>query len=271
MEFFRSLFLFSFFVYACFIKVFIFQERKKPNNISLIKMNSPRPNLYESERLVRLPTATTLLPGKDFIRVIAKHLVQATNQEVEHHYALPKSCARHCKLLVPLLDIAELDEKHQVDLLNGPITPVILPQSTVDGFEKVFNYLSNLLTCSPSMIARPLRNNLDESIQEWEISFLCSIFPKNKPHKSNGRFRSLPKKTQLTTESLDLLLEIAMLGDFLMIEPLCDLCCAYLAEIGHGAHSAEELMELWGRDTPLTEEELEVVYLQLPFLRASES
>lgn len=234
-------------------------------------MYTPLNCQYEPQLVFRLANATSLLPGEDFIRVVVKHLDQATTQEVEYHYALAKCCARHCELLVPLLDIAELDERNQLDLLTGPITPIILPQSTETGFEKVCSYLLNLLTTSPSVIGRPLRNNLEESIQKWELNFLCSIFPEKKPHRTSDRFHSLPKKAQLTTESLDLLLEIAMLGDFLMIESLCDLCCAYLAEIGHGAHSEEDLMELWGRDTPLTEEELEAVYLQLPFLRASES
>lgn len=221
---------------------------------------------------VALRDENTPLPGEGYIRVVGKCAnPSAPGREVHCHYALQTSGARHCRLVEALLDAADLDVETPVDTVRGPIPPLVLPQATDKGCEKVFQYLQFLLTRLPSIISRPLRSPLEECIQPWELSYVMGLcFPDGPSNvvTSNDAFRKL---LDGHSNSLDLLLEVAMLSDFLMIEPLCDLTCAFLASLGLSANSESELLRLWGHHAPLTEEQLQPVYEQLPFLKPGNS
>lgn len=228
--------------------------------------------MLDSPRFVELKDANAKLPGKDYVRIIGKHFCPLTRKEVAHHYAVTKTSARHCKLLEPFLDAADLDLSDEVDLLEGLIRPVVIPHASAESCTAVFTYLEILESHVPSVISRPLRGPLQACIQEWEISLLCSIISEEKAKKtSSTKFSHLPEVSQHTRQSLDLLLEIALVSDFLMIEPLCDLCSAYLASLAVSAKSEEELLQMWGIETPLTEEDLAAVYDQFPFLKVEEA
>eukprot|EP00796_Vickermania_ingenoplastis_P013396 gene13396-9219_t len=153
--------------------------------------------------------------------------------------------ARHCRLLEALLDAADLNISSEVDPIRGPIPPVVLPQGTEKGCEKVFEYLEYLQRYLPSIISRPLRSPIEECIQSWELSFLTGMAfgePSNIVTSSDA----LRKLLDGNAHSLDLVLEVAMLSDFLMIESLTDLTCAFLASLGLSANSETDLLRLWG-------------------------
>lgn len=231
-----------------------------------------RESVLVSDWYVELEDDTTRLPSKDYIRVVATHFCPYTEKEIECHFALQKCCARHCKLLELPLDAADLSISSEVDLLRGPIDPVFVQGCTPECCKVVFEYLGSLQTHIPSVISRPLRGRLQECIQKWEIFFLSRICAEKgkQKHKNDKKYDQLPEIAQHTRKSLDFLLEIALMSDFLMIEPLCDLCSAYLASLALSAKSGEQLLQMWEVEAPLTEKDLEVVYAQFPFLKKEE-
>lgn len=222
---------------------------------------------------VHLKDGSTPLPGEGYIRVVGQHLHPTHRIEMHSHYALRVCGARHCRLVEALLDAADLDTSSSLDLVRGPIPPVVLPQATPKGCERVFEYLEFLQNRLPSIISRPLRSPLEECIQTWEMAFLTGVCfgesISSSPPSVLTSSDALRKLLDGNSHSLDVLLEVAMLADFLLIDSLTDLTCAFIASLGLAVHSESDLLRLWGRSTPLTEEELQPVYAQLPFLKPS--
>lgn len=219
---------------------------------------------------VPLKDETTPLPGSGYIRVVGQSVNPLDRQrgDIHCHYALRTIGARHCKLVEALLDAADLNVTKPTDSIRGPIPPLILPQATAKGCEKIFQFLKLLQYNVPSVIGRPLRSPLEDCIQSWELSYLTGLcFHDSGPRDVVTSSDALRKLLDSSAHSMDLLLEVAMLSDFLLIEPLSDLVCAFIASVGLSANSEAELLRLWGRTTPLSEAQLQPVYQQLPFLK----
>ncbi|CAJ1032164.1 hypothetical protein, conserved [Leishmania lindenbergi] len=206
------------------------------------------------------------LPAGDYIRVVA-HCSDVNKKLLHHNFALHTRGARLCRLLDSLLDSADVDLKHKMDPVQGLIPPVVLPHATREGCECVFRYLELIQTRVPTLLSKPLRAPLEELVYEWEMNYLlehCFLSGVTDETKSAALCRTLAKKGP---QAMDLVLEVAMLADFLLIEPLRDLTCALLASLALSAGSEKELLQLCGLDHALTEEELEPLYKQLCFLR----
>lgn len=207
------------------------------------------------------------LPTGEYIRVVAQSS-SPDKKPVRHDFALHNRGARLCRLLDSLLDSVDVDLKRKADPVQGPIPPVVLPHATREGCECVFRYLDLIQTRVPTLLSKPLRAPLEELVFEWEMDYLlndCFAPGMGDESKSSGALcRTLAKSGP---QAMDLVLEVAMLADFLLIEPLRDLTCALLASLALTAGSEKELLHLCGLDHALTEEELEPLYKQLPFLR----
>lgn len=207
------------------------------------------------------------LPPGEYIRVVAQSV--GPDKKVDRHdFALHNRGARLCRLLDSLLDSVDVDLKRKLDPVQGPIPPVVLPQATREGCECVFAYLDLVQTRVPTLLSKPLRAPLEELVYDWEMNYLlaeCLLISNVDEIKSSMALcRALAKSGP---SSMDRLLEVAMLADFLLIEPLRDLTCGMLASLALTASSEKELLQLCGLDHALTEEELEPLYKQLPFLR----
>lgn len=224
-----------------------------------------------AEFYVFLSTPTTPLPSKKYIRVIGLCSQYEGQGEVASHYALKVTGARFCRLLEALLDAADLDVSHSIDPIRGPITPVVLPQATRQGCEMLFEYLELLQHRTPSVISRPLRSPVEECIQPWELSYLIHVCFAEQSVNVTSSSDFLRKLLDGNGKhSIDLLLEVAMLSDFLLVDSLRDLVCAFIASLGLSANSETDLMRLLSRSAPLSEDELQAVYDQLPFLAVGE-
>nr|CCC94437.1 conserved hypothetical protein [Trypanosoma congolense IL3000] len=212
-----------------------------------------------------------------------------------HEFALHVRGARYCRLLETMLDTSDL----QLDSprhngkgtapdsgLSVSMSPVVLPQATEKGCLALFAYLELITKRVPSMLSKPLRAPLEELVQPWELEFLLhncmyddvrscieratndnSWEKENKTPSSDKRQAHYVVILEKAPQSLDLLLEVAMLSDFLLIESLRQLTCAFIASLACNASSEEELLRLSGLERPMTEDELEPLYLQFPFLR----
>ncbi|KAG5469983.1 hypothetical protein GH5_02959 [Leishmania sp. Ghana 2012 LV757] len=207
------------------------------------------------------------LPTGEYIRVVAQS--SGTDKTVNRRdFALHLRGARLCRLLDSLLDSVDVDLKRKTDPLQGLIPPVVLPHATREGCECVFRYLDLIQTRVPTLLSKPLRAPLEELVHDWEMTYLLedcfSPGVAGESKSSSALCRLLAKKGP---QALDLVLEVAMIADFLLIEPLRDLTCALLASLALSAGSQKELLRLCGLDHALTEEELEPLYMQLPFLR----
>lgn len=227
-------------------------------------------NGTESSSLyVHLDTSSTPLPGKRYLRFICKHMDHTAKCEVEDHYALDIRGARHCRLLDGLLDVVDFQLKDDSDPINGPLHPVYVPQATRKGFERVFTYLEHLQNKMPSTITAPLRNPIEECIQPWELAFVMSVCMDSPPSPTLTTSAEVVRAIMDNNgRSIDALAEVAMISDFLLIEPLSDLVCAFIASVGLSVRSEADLLRLCGRTAPLSEAELQCVYDQLPFLRS---
>ncbi|AYU81553.1 protein of unknown function - conserved [Leishmania donovani] len=207
------------------------------------------------------------LPTGEYIRVVAQ--CSGADKTVNRHdFALHNRGARLCRLLDSLLDSVDVDLKRKVDPVQGLIPPVMLPHATREGCECVFRYLELIQTRVPTLLSKPLRAPLEELVCEWEMTYLledCFLPGVAVETKTSAALcHTLAKRGPQT---MDRVLEVAMLADFLLIEPLRDLTCALLASLALSAGSEKELLQLCGLDHVLTEEELEPLYMQLPFLR----
>lgn len=207
---------------------------------------------------------------------------------IRHDFALHVRGARFCRLLETMLDASEMKLAGQDGNNDAAAAPpsVVLPQATLRGCNALFAYLGLITSRVPSTISKPLRAPIEELVQPWEMRFLLeycmddatarAIFQQ----QTNGRKTSdvgTDAKTNYydvilkrAPMSLNILLEVAMLSDFLLVESLRQLTCAFIASLSLNASSEEELLQLCGLERALTEEELCSVYAQFPFLRISE-
>lgn len=221
---------------------------------------------------VHLKDGKDKLPSQDYVRFVAQCL-GPDDKVIRHDFAVHMRGARLCSLLEAVLDAVDVNLSSKFDAVNGWTPPVTLPQATKIGCELVFQYLELIQTRVPTLLSKPLRAPLEELVQPWEMSFLqerClggSSSGHDEDYKTSKCFRALAKKGP---HSLDKILEVAMLSDFLVISSLRDLTCAFIASLGLSATSEKELLQLCGLDAPLTEEDLEPLYAQFGFLRAAD-
>ena len=127
------------------------------------------------------------------------------------------------------------------------------PDCTSKAVESVLSYLELTTIRIPSIISRPLKGPIEEVTQPWEVEFVRSH------GLENGDFSAHAK-----------LLEIMKVADFLVVDSLKDLCCAYVASTVLSCTTQDELMAKLGMARPATENELSEVYEMYPFLRGSE-
>ncbi|KEG14959.1 hypothetical protein DQ04_00241010 [Trypanosoma grayi] len=222
---------------------------------------------------------------------------------VRHDFALHARGARMCRLLETMLDTADLQlDVHSYDSnacgsLNkadrkgkdsaGDLPPVVLPQATRRGCEVLFQFLDLMMTRIPTTLSKPLRAPIEELVQPWELKFLLnncmdetisraitqqmSVEQEggNKKNNTNAEGKASYYRVILNgaPQSLNLLLEVAMLSDFLLVEPLRQLTCAFIASLALNASSDAELLRLCGLQRAMTEEELDPLYAQFAFLR----
>lgn len=207
------------------------------------------------------------LPSPEYIRVVAQHMGR-DQKVVRHDFALHHRGARLCRLLEPLLDAVDVDLRPKLDPCNGAIPPVTLPQATKEGCESVFLYLDLVQTRVPTLLSKPLRAPLEELVQPWELTFLLeNCFGRSGETGFKSTTAFFKEVVKAGSSSMDRLLEVAMLSDFLLVESLRDLTCAFLASLALSASTGKELLQLSGLEKPLTETDLEPLYNQLDFLR----
>ncbi|EPY32784.1 hypothetical protein STCU_02653 [Strigomonas culicis] len=210
------------------------------------------------------------LPTGDYVRVVAQHM-GSDGRAVRHDFALHNRGARLCRLLEPLLDSVDVDLKAKFDTMTGFIPPLTLSQATREGCECVFHYLDLIQTRVPTLISKPLRAPLEELTQPWEMNFLCEQCFSG----TEGQFKTTAAFVRHISKhgsaALGRILEVAMLSDFLIIDPLRDLTCGFLASLGLSASSEKELLQLCGLSAPLTSEALEPLYTAYPFLRSEDA
>ncbi|EPY34120.1 hypothetical protein AGDE_07972 [Angomonas deanei] len=265
----------------CFIGVVFFScspqrlvNRNNNKYITIIKQPMPTPARDVSAAAplsVVLSSEKEKLPSTDYIRVVSL-TANSDEKVIRSDFALHNRGARLCRLLEPLLDSIDVDFKSKFDPITGPIPPLTLPQATEEGCACVFKYLDLLQTRVPTLISKPLRAPLEELVQPWEMNFLisdCFGLPASPDSfKSTSSFaRELVKKGN---QPLDRILEVAMLADFLIIDHLRDLTCAFVASLGLSASTDKDLMCLCGLGAPVTDDALEPLYSQYPFLRSQD-
>lgn len=161
-------------------------------------------------------------------------------------FALKKDLARHCKLLESMLDDSDIGIKN----IESDSDSVDLPGLDVNACIATFQYLEHCTSKVPTVISRPLRAPLSEIIQPWEMEFLLTHCLED---------GDVSKHFQL--------LAIMSVSDFLMIEPLRDLTCAFLASIVLQCEDENELTRVLGLERPLSSKDVDALYTQFPFLR----
>ena len=161
-------------------------------------------------------------------------------------YAIHPSLARQCRILDAVLDQGDLQPRSD-ETSPSLILPTEFPQATL---ETVFLYLSLWSSHVPSIIGRPLCGPFHELVQPWELNFV----------QQHGLSAMDPMKHEP-------LIDMMKLADFLVIDPLRDLCCAFLASLVLSCSSEGDLLKLLGGQQPLSERELKNVYEQFPFLQ----
>ncbi|KAH9589189.1 hypothetical protein LSM04_003730 [Trypanosoma melophagium] len=221
---------------------------------------------------------------------------------VRRDFAVHMRGARLCRLLEKMLDAADLQigaslsDTDDVKCMNKSkkgknvaeiLPPVVLPHATERGCNALFFYLEMITTRMPTVLSKPLRAPLEELVQPWEMKFLlCNCMDKTTSHSIAQQISNVHAEMKKgnddefdtsasyysvilnrAPQSLDLLLEVAMLSDFLLVESLRQLTCSFLASLALNASSESELLRLCGLQRALTEEELDPVYAQFPFLR----
>lgn len=185
------------------------------------------------------------LPSREYIRIRTEG-ANGTSSAFSVHVSL----ARQCRLLDAVLDNANL--QNSTDVPSGDIS-VAIPDSTSQAVESVLSYLELTTIRIPSIISRPLKGPIDEVTQPWEMDFV-------RAHGlDNGEFSAHGK-----------LLDIMKVADFLVVDSLKDLCCAFIASTVLSCSTQEDLMQKLGMVRPASEAELSEVYEMYPFLRGSE-
>ena len=189
--------------------------------------------------------ASDALPSREHVRIRTEG-----GDGVSSIFAVHVSLARQCRLLDAVLDNANLQTP--TDSTVGDIS-VAIPDCTSKAVESVLSYLELTTIRIPSIISRPLKGPIEEVTQPWEVEFVRSH------GLENGDFSAHAK-----------LLEIMKVADFLVVDSLKDLCCAYVASTVLSCTTQDELMAKLGMARPATENELSEVYEMYPFLRGSE-
>jgi hypothetical protein len=182
-------------------------------------------------------------PEKDFVRLS----ITDDDGAVSSVFAVHKRIARHCKLLDSILDELDLldDESGSCGVEGSASVPDVDPDACV----AVFDYLNLITTRIPTLIPRPLRVPLREVLQPWENDFLQRCIENR------------------DTRRHEKLLEIMKVSDFLIVDPLRDLCCAFMASILLDCSGEAEVLNLLGLPRPPTSEEMEPLFDQFPFLQ----
>lgn len=202
---------------------------------------------------VRLVTSTEALPApeKEYIRVfIVNSSDENPSTNVVASFAVHKRIARHCKLLESMLDELDLAQETGDEQHCGVEGAATIPDVDPFACATVFDFLELTVTRVPSMIARPLRAPIQEVVQPWESAFLLEKCLENRD----------PQKHQP-------LLDVMKVSDFLIVDSLRDLTCAFLASLVLQCSTEAEMLKLLGIARPLTSEDLEPLYDQFPFLK----
>lgn len=192
-----------------------------------------------SSALDQLPT-----PERDYVRLTVVDDDGITTSV----FAVHKRIARHCKLLDTILDELDLlgDENGSCGVEGSASVPDVDPEACA----AVFDYLELITTRVPTILPRPLRVPLREVVQQWEIDFLMRSCIDNNDNRRH-----------------DKLLEVMKVSDFLIVDPLRDLCCAFMASILLDCTGEAEVLHLLGLPRPPTSEDMEPLFDQFPFLQ----
>ena len=214
-------------------------------------------------------------------------LLVSSNDQV---YVASHSILRLCGALSELLDEIDADTSpapYPVDATTAEILD-LLPAFEVDAPHTALVAVLEFLVLwlengRPSALVRPLSAPLQHLVLDWEWSYLQekAFAPKpRRPTAATALAAVVPfvreptasrlyhqEKGVLSTTSIAPLLMLMRAADFLGVDPLRDLTCALLASLVMDKSEAE-LAELLDLDRPLTEAELEPMFVQHPFLRA---
>lgn len=180
-------------------------------------------------------------PEREYIRIT----VSQDDANVEPvAFAVHKRIARQCKLFDAILDELDLADDSSTE---GTAT---IPDVDPEACAAALKYLELASIRIPTMLVRPLRAPLSEIVQPWEMRFLTE----NCLEQGDERRHSN-------------LLNVMKVSDFLIVDSLRDLCCAFLASIVLQCNSEAELLSLLGLPRAPSAEELAPLYDQFPFLR----
>jgi hypothetical protein len=204
-------------------------------------------------------------------------------------YVASHALLRLCGSLAELLDEIDADTAptpYPADASTAEVIEV-LPSFEVDApsaaVRSVLEFLALWLRNGrPSVLARPLSAPLQHLVTEWEWEFLKghSFAPRPKRPSAAATLAAVvpfvrdPTATRLlsqqrgtlTPPAIAPLLQLMRAADFLCIDSLRDLSCAFLASLVMDRNETE-LADLLDLDRPLTEAELEPMFAQHPFLR----
>eukprot|EP00388_Colpodella_angusta_P006549 GDKJ01019267.1.p1 GENE.GDKJ01019267.1~~GDKJ01019267.1.p1 ORF type:complete len:223 (+),score=-9.23 GDKJ01019267.1:30-671(+) len=188
---------------------------------------------------------TEPLPGREYVRMRTEAPSEPSTTYAVHH-----SIVRQCRLLDIALD--ESDLQVDGDLARPAMADItaVIPDCTKDTAELVFKYLKLTAVRIPTILSRPLKAPLEELVQPWEREFLVESCLEN---RDPSRHRPL--------------LNIMRAAEFLVIDSLRDLCCAFLASLVLKCSSEQEVLNVLGLPRAATAEELQPVLELYPFLR----
>lgn len=182
------------------------------------------------------------IPERDYVRLTI------TDEEsvAVAVFAIHKRIARQCKLLDSILDELDLLDDESGGVEGSASIPDVDPAACI----AVFDYLELATTRIPTLIPRPLRVPIREVLQSWEMEFLLDKCVTNRDVKRH-----------------DKLLEVMKVSDFLIIDTLRDLCCAFLASILLDCSGEADVLSVLGLVRPPTSEEMDPLFDQFPFLQ----
>jgi hypothetical protein len=215
-------------------------------------------------------------------------------------FVVTHGCARLCGALAELLDDIDADAvadaagdaltvgaddaltfRSATDDIVAALPHFELPATPRSAVVAALEYVDLCLDRGPpSAIARPLVAALRHLVEPWEYAFVeehafaAATSPLRRPTLLSmvlptvraGGVAAERHPEHIPPHALLPLTQLMRIADFLLVEPLRDLCCAYLATLVLGKTEAE-VAELFRLERPLTEEELEPVFAKHPFLR----
>jgi hypothetical protein len=201
------------------------------------------------------------------------------------------SVMRLCGALAELLDEIDADtapapypaDASTVEIVE--LLPAFEVDATMGALRSVLEFLVLWLENGrPSVLARPLVAPLQHLVSQWEWDFLQAHAFVAKPKRPSAAaaiaavvpFVREPSAARLfhqhrgtlSAPAVAPLLQMMRAADYLAIDALRDLTCAFLASLVT-EKSEGELADALDMDRPLTEEELEPMFAQHPFLRPS--